>query len=141
MNTKIWLLSHDDSQADEEKVESIPLTFDSEEHYFGSFVYPLLEETRSELATSIKVMDTAPFADILSSIECTRGENILYDVTVGPWENRVKDSRWETRIHFSFIAIQTNRIQERDVCCFVMNLATWRKIWNSSQRIADMAAL
>ncbi|GJX89626.1 hypothetical protein Tco_0341640 [Tanacetum coccineum] len=84
----------------DESVESIPLTFDSEEHYFGSFVYPLLEETRSELATSIKVMDTAPFADILSSIECTRGENILYDVTVGPWENRVKDSRWETRIHF-----------------------------------------
>ncbi|GKD22510.1 hypothetical protein Tco_1224213 [Tanacetum coccineum] len=73
------------------KVENIPITFESEEHYLGSFVYPLLEETRSELATSIKVMDTAPFADILSFNECTSGENMLYDVTVGPWENQYNE--------------------------------------------------
>ncbi|PWA96126.1 uvrD-like Helicase, ATP-binding domain, P-loop containing nucleoside triphosphate hydrolase [Artemisia annua] len=80
------------------KVENIPLTFESVEHYFGSFVYPFLEETRSELATSIKVMDTAPFAHILSFDECTSGENMLYDVTVGHWENQY-DERGKDAYH------------------------------------------
>ncbi|GJZ35701.1 UvrD-like helicase, ATP-binding domain, P-loop containing nucleoside triphosphate hydrolase [Tanacetum coccineum] len=69
-------------------VEKIPLTFESEDHYFGSFVYPLLEETRSELASSMEVMDKAPFADILSFNESKSGENILYNVSVGSWKNQ-----------------------------------------------------
>ncbi|KAI3496642.1 hypothetical protein L1887_39013 [Cichorium endivia] len=39
-----------------QSVEKIPLTFRSEEHYFRSFVYLLLEETRTELASSMKMM-------------------------------------------------------------------------------------
>ena len=69
-------------------MENIPLTFESEEHYFGSFVYPLLEETRSELASSMEIMNKAPFADILSFNESKSGENMLYDVTVGCWKNQ-----------------------------------------------------
>ncbi|GKC35948.1 UvrD-like helicase, ATP-binding domain, P-loop containing nucleoside triphosphate hydrolase, partial [Tanacetum coccineum] len=59
------------------KVENIPLTFVSEEGYFGSFVYPLLEETRSELASSLEIMYKAPFADILSFKESTTGDLLL----------------------------------------------------------------
>ncbi|GJZ38912.1 UvrD-like helicase, ATP-binding domain, P-loop containing nucleoside triphosphate hydrolase [Tanacetum coccineum] len=69
------------------KVENIPLTFESEEHYFGSFVYPLLEETRAELASSIEIMYRAPFAEIIYFNESKCGENMVYDVTVGPWKN------------------------------------------------------
>ncbi|GJX43562.1 UvrD-like helicase, ATP-binding domain, P-loop containing nucleoside triphosphate hydrolase, partial [Tanacetum coccineum] len=69
-------------------VESIPLTFESEEHYFGSFVNPLLEETRSELASSMEIVHGAPYADMLSCNESRSGENRVYDVTVGPWKNQ-----------------------------------------------------
>ncbi|GJX73237.1 hypothetical protein Tco_0311832 [Tanacetum coccineum] len=44
------------------KVENLPLTLESEEHYFASFVYPLLEETRADLAYSMEIMYRAPFA-------------------------------------------------------------------------------
>ncbi|GKC61907.1 hypothetical protein Tco_1089505, partial [Tanacetum coccineum] len=72
-------------------VENIPLTFESEEHYFGSFVYPLLEETRSELASSMEIMYSAPFADILSINESKSGEDRIYDVTVGHWGNQFSE--------------------------------------------------
>ncbi|GJU96611.1 UvrD-like helicase, ATP-binding domain, P-loop containing nucleoside triphosphate hydrolase [Tanacetum coccineum] len=81
-------------KADEKRtirVENIPLTFESEEHYFGSFVYPLLEETRSELASSMEIMYSAPFADILSINESKSGEDRIYDVTVGHWGNQFSE--------------------------------------------------
>ncbi|GJQ99904.1 UvrD-like helicase, ATP-binding domain, P-loop containing nucleoside triphosphate hydrolase [Tanacetum coccineum] len=73
------------------KVENISLTFESEEHYFGSFVYPLLEEARSELASSMEIMHIVPFADILSFNETTSGENRVYDVIVGPWKKQYSE--------------------------------------------------
>ena len=69
-------------------MENIPLTFESEEHYFGSFVYPLLEETRTELASSLDIMSSAPFAEIFSLNEVKAKGKMLYDVKVGPWRNR-----------------------------------------------------
>ncbi|GJX14691.1 hypothetical protein Tco_0206449 [Tanacetum coccineum] len=68
-------------------VENIPLTFQCEEHYFGSFVYPLLEETLAELASSREIIYRALFAEILSFHESKCGENMVYDVSVGPWKN------------------------------------------------------
>ncbi|PWA72412.1 uvrD-like Helicase, ATP-binding domain, P-loop containing nucleoside triphosphate hydrolase [Artemisia annua] len=73
------------------KVDKIPLTFESEEHYFGSFVYPLLEETHFELASSMEIMYRAPFADILSVKKSKSGENMLYSVTVGRWRNQYSE--------------------------------------------------
>nr|GEZ11106.1 UvrD-like helicase, ATP-binding domain, P-loop containing nucleoside triphosphate hydrolase [Tanacetum cinerariifolium] len=72
-------------------VENIPLTFESEEHYFGSFVYLLLEEARFGLDSSMKIMHIAPFADMLSFNESTSGENRVYDVIVGPWKNQYSE--------------------------------------------------
>ncbi|PWA79190.1 uvrD-like Helicase, ATP-binding domain, P-loop containing nucleoside triphosphate hydrolase [Artemisia annua] len=73
------------------KVENMPLTFESEVHYFGSFVYPLLEETRADLASSMEIMYRAPFAEIISFNESKCGENMVYDVTVGPWKNQFSE--------------------------------------------------
>ncbi|PWA49328.1 uvrD-like Helicase, ATP-binding domain, P-loop containing nucleoside triphosphate hydrolase [Artemisia annua] len=73
------------------EVENLPLTFESEEHYFGSFVYPLLEETRADFASSMEIMYRAPFAEILSFNESKCGENMVYDVTAGPWKNQFSE--------------------------------------------------
>ncbi|GJY16701.1 UvrD-like helicase, ATP-binding domain, P-loop containing nucleoside triphosphate hydrolase [Tanacetum coccineum] len=72
-------------------VENLPLTFESEEHYFASFVYPLLEETRADLASSMEIMYRAPFAEILSFNESKCGENMVYDVIAGPWKNQFSE--------------------------------------------------
>ncbi|KAI3730438.1 hypothetical protein L1987_61608 [Smallanthus sonchifolius] len=68
------------------QVENIPLTFQSKEHYFRSFVNPLLEETRAELVSSMEIMYKAPYAEILSLNE-TKDGKMLYDVTVCNWRN------------------------------------------------------
>ncbi|KAI3817063.1 hypothetical protein L1987_10850 [Smallanthus sonchifolius] len=73
------------------QVENIPLTFQSEEHYAGSFVYPLLEETRAELASSIEIMYRAPYAEIFSLNETKDDGKMMYDVTVGNWRNRFSE--------------------------------------------------
>nr|XP_043619871.1 regulator of nonsense transcripts 1 homolog [Erigeron canadensis] len=69
------------------QVDKIPLTFDSEQQYFSSFVYPLLEETRAELASSLENIHRYPSAHILSIHEATRDGEAVYDVKVGPWRN------------------------------------------------------
>ncbi|KAJ9554076.1 hypothetical protein OSB04_018121 [Centaurea solstitialis] len=68
------------------QVEEIPFTFQSEEHYLGSFVYPLLEETRAELASSMDSMDKAPHAEVLSL-----NTELHYHVTVDTWKNRCSE--------------------------------------------------
>ena len=72
-------------------MKNIPLSFVSKNHYFGSFVYPVLEETRCEMASSMEIMNRAPFADIIAFNESRSGENMLYDVTVGPWKNQFSE--------------------------------------------------
>nr|GFA62012.1 UvrD-like helicase, ATP-binding domain, P-loop containing nucleoside triphosphate hydrolase [Tanacetum cinerariifolium] len=89
--TKLILSWSFDEHLYKNKVENIPLTFELEEHYFGSFVYPLLEKARSELASSMEIMHIAPFADMLSFNESTSGENRVYDVIVGPWKNQYSE--------------------------------------------------
>ncbi|XP_076897944.1 uncharacterized protein LOC143551376 [Bidens hawaiensis] len=69
------------------QVENIPLTFQSEEHYVGSFVHPLLEETRAELASSMKIMYRAPYAEIFSLNVTKDDGKLMYEVTVGNWRN------------------------------------------------------
>ncbi|KAL3635023.1 hypothetical protein CASFOL_022077 [Castilleja foliolosa] len=70
------------------QVENISETFESVDHYLGSYVYPLLEETRAELASAMETLYEAPFAKIKSLTESKRG---TYDVEVDQWENRKSD--------------------------------------------------
>ncbi|XP_059668939.1 uncharacterized protein LOC132314035 [Cornus florida] len=62
------------------QVEKIPLSFQSEDNYLGSYVFPLLEETRAELASSMEILYRAPFAEVISFNECKLHGKLLYDV-------------------------------------------------------------
>nr|XP_043619914.1 uncharacterized protein LOC122591730 [Erigeron canadensis] len=71
-----------------EPVDKIPLIYDSEQQYFTSFVNPLLEETRAELACSMEIIHRYPSAHVLSIHEARHDGKAVYDVKVGPWRNR-----------------------------------------------------
>ncbi|PWA55757.1 hypothetical protein CTI12_AA426780 [Artemisia annua] len=49
------------------------------------------KETRAGLASSMEVMDRAPFAEVVDFCEGKRGDHILYDFTVGTWKNRFSE--------------------------------------------------
>ncbi|XP_062113026.1 uncharacterized protein LOC133824169 isoform X1 [Humulus lupulus] len=74
-----------------DKVEKIPESFQSVEHYLGSFVYPLLEETRVQLYSSMDVLYRLPFAEVVAFDETkSKGEKV-YQVRVDCWRNRFND--------------------------------------------------
>ncbi|KAJ6401717.1 hypothetical protein OIU84_013891 [Salix udensis] len=70
------------------KVENIPESFDSVEHYLGSYVIPLLEETRAQLSSSMDNISTAPFAEVVAFFESKPHGTLLYDVQIDYWRNR-----------------------------------------------------
>ncbi|KAL3635030.1 hypothetical protein CASFOL_022084 [Castilleja foliolosa] len=74
------------------RVEDISESFESVDHYLGSFVYPLLEETRAELASAMEILYKAPFAKIKY---LTESKYETYDVEVDHWENRQNDGAKE----------------------------------------------
>ncbi|KAM7252228.1 hypothetical protein ACFE04_024111 [Oxalis oulophora] len=49
-----------------DKVHNIPKIFQSVGGYFGSYIYPLLEETRIQLVSSLDVISSAPFAQVVA---------------------------------------------------------------------------
>lgn len=63
--------------------------------YFGSYIYPLLDETRSELQSKVETTHGAPFGKVISIEECAR--NKLYDVKVDCWRNNVSKEPYKTR--------------------------------------------
>ncbi|XP_003631316.2 uncharacterized protein LOC100855072 isoform X1 [Vitis vinifera] len=70
------------------QVEKIPGTFQSAEHYFASFVYPLLEETRAQLSLGLELISRAPFAEVICIDKVEPDEELLYNVRVDYWRNR-----------------------------------------------------
>ncbi|XP_021823635.1 uncharacterized protein LOC110764898 [Prunus avium] len=77
-----------------EQVQKIPESFDSVQHYFSSYLYPLLEETRAQVHSSMETIDRAPSAEVVGCEECNPygpyGENV-YDIKVDCWRNRFND--------------------------------------------------
>ncbi|KAK2636002.1 hypothetical protein Ddye_030794 [Dipteronia dyeriana] len=71
-----------------DKIEKIPESFGSVEQYFGSFVLPLLEETRSELYSALETISTAPITTVVS-LKSKKYKVRLYDVVV--------DNRWQNK--------------------------------------------
>lgn len=69
-------------------MEKIPGTFQSAEHYFASFVYPLLEETRAQLSLGLELISRAPFAEVICIDKVEPDEELLYNVRVDYWRNR-----------------------------------------------------
>lgn len=69
-------------------MDYINLSFSSVEHYFGSFLYPLLEETRAQLCSSMEILSNAPFAEVISFEEAKSRDRKLYNVKTDSWKNR-----------------------------------------------------
>ncbi|KAF2298173.1 hypothetical protein GH714_016744 [Hevea brasiliensis] len=72
-------------------VKVIPKLFESVDHYFRSYVCPLLEETRARLHSSIEIIYRAPTAEVLALTPCRHDETLLYDVEIDYWRNRYND--------------------------------------------------
>ncbi|KAL8056362.1 hypothetical protein ABFX02_04G115400 [Erythranthe guttata] len=72
------------------QVDKIPDSFGCVDEYFGSYIFPLLEETRAELASAAESVHNTPFAEVASSSGPRHGR-FLYDVQVGSWRNRSSD--------------------------------------------------
>ncbi|CAI8617698.1 unnamed protein product [Vicia faba] len=72
------------------KVDYIDLSFHSLEKYYQSFVYPLLDETRAQLCSSVKILSSSPFAEVIS-LEHSRSHSYgrnHYVVKTDSWKNR-----------------------------------------------------
>ncbi|XP_050226216.1 uncharacterized protein LOC126676130 [Mercurialis annua] len=78
-----------DQRLFEDKVRRIPKTFSSVSHYMYSFIFPLIEETRSEMNSKLTMVSLAPACEILS-IEPLRNlkasDGLIYNVVL---ENKI----------------------------------------------------
>uniref|UniRef100_A0A803Q387 UvrD-like helicase ATP-binding domain-containing protein n=1 Tax=Cannabis sativa TaxID=3483 RepID=A0A803Q387_CANSA len=77
------------------KVEKIPESFESVQHYLGSFVYPLLEETRAQLYSSMDMLYRLPYAKVVAFDETKPHGEKVYQVQVDYWRNRFNDKSKE----------------------------------------------
>ncbi|KAI8552028.1 hypothetical protein RHMOL_Rhmol06G0232800 [Rhododendron molle] len=76
---------------EEARVEKIPELFGSVERYLGSFVFPLLEETRAALFSSLDSVHEAPYAEVIFLNESKPYGSSLFDIKVDNWRNRFND--------------------------------------------------
>ncbi|CAI9770918.1 unnamed protein product [Fraxinus pennsylvanica] len=76
------------------QVEKIPELHQSVDQYLGSYVFPLLEETRAELASAMDGVYNAPFAEViaLDAAKPYDTHTLLYNVKVDKWKNRLGHS-------------------------------------------------
>ncbi|XP_065004866.1 uncharacterized protein LOC135636771 isoform X1 [Musa acuminata AAA Group] len=65
------------------KVEMIPKTFDTTESYFSSFTYPLMEEVRAEVCSSLESISQASFVKI-EHLRCTKRKEHIYSILIAP---------------------------------------------------------
>ncbi|KAM1431247.1 hypothetical protein ACFX2I_047220 [Malus domestica] len=75
------------------QVKKIPESFDSALHYFGSYSFPLLEETRAKVQSSMETIDRAPFAEVVAFNESKSkfDETWIYNIKVDEWRNRFSE--------------------------------------------------
>ncbi|KAL8479569.1 hypothetical protein ACS0TY_026457 [Phlomoides rotata] len=74
----------------QQQVKKIPESFESVDQYLASYVFPLLEETRFELASALEIVYNAPYGEVTYFREL-RHERGSYNVKVERWENRTSD--------------------------------------------------
>jgi len=73
-------------------VEKIPKSFESVDHYLGSFHYSLLEEIRADISASLEVIDKAPFGELISFDEKPLG-SLFFKVQVDYWRKLSGDGK------------------------------------------------
>ncbi|OMO60730.1 Reverse transcriptase, RNA-dependent DNA polymerase [Corchorus capsularis] len=69
------------------QVERIPYSFQSIKSYFGSYVLPLLEETRAAMCSSLEIISRAPYAEV-TNLEASK---YTYGIHINCWRNRLSD--------------------------------------------------
>lgn len=69
----------------------IPDSFETISDYFRSYVYPLLEEMRVDLRSSLEILSRAPYAEIVQYHPIRRDQSNMYDIQVDEWRNRFND--------------------------------------------------
>ncbi|XAR48022.1 hypothetical protein NMG60_11030712 [Bertholletia excelsa] len=117
------------------QVEDIPETFQSLEQYFGSFVYPLLEETRAELASSMEMIDSAPFAEVISCDESMKHGSVMYDMKVDCWKNRFNDRGKEPYRTLPGDILIISAVKPQTLCYLQLEGIKWS--FASVQNISD----
>lgn len=75
----------------QDQVERISDSFKSVEHYLGSYVYPLLEETRAQLHLGMDIIWNQPFTEVSYFAESNTYGTKVYEVKVDCWRNRFCD--------------------------------------------------
>ncbi|WOH07546.1 hypothetical protein DCAR_0726978 [Daucus carota subsp. sativus] len=70
-----------------DQVGEIPNSFESVEHYQSSFIYPLLEEVRSEICSKMGSIFTAPLSKVISLHKSKQHRKLHCDVMVEGWKN------------------------------------------------------
>ncbi|KAK7316642.1 hypothetical protein RJT34_00257 [Clitoria ternatea] len=74
------------------KVEEIKLSFQSIDDYRASYVYPLLEETRAQLCSSMDMIYQAPFAEVIGLEVAEPHEEKMYNLGIHSWKNRFSNN-------------------------------------------------
>ncbi|KAL4187560.1 hypothetical protein AMTRI_Chr09g39590 [Amborella trichopoda] len=143
-------------------VTDIPQRFSSLDHYFGSFISPLLEETRAQLNQSFQTISKAPWTLVLARwakstyILSTNSEesfgngykphcgNVILLSTTKP--NSIEDlSRADSNHGLGVISVVDDKYEEEALGCFsidagcvvmfLMTLTPNLRIWKSLHRI------
>ncbi|KAK4773784.1 hypothetical protein SAY87_028803 [Trapa incisa] len=69
------------------QVEKIPEIFGSVESYLSSFLYPLLEDARAEICSSLRSISTLPYASVKVFKKLKPYNECFYNVGVDRWRN------------------------------------------------------
>ena len=62
-------------------MQKIPREFSSLDNYFKAFIAPLVEETRSQISSSLEVIREAPYSEIIS-MEAEKDTRLLYKMNL-----------------------------------------------------------
>ncbi|CAI9763492.1 unnamed protein product [Fraxinus pennsylvanica] len=83
------------------KVDQIPETFSSAEHYFRSFINPLIEETHADLRSNFTTLNYAPLREIFDVKEhkdFRLPNNLLYTITLRKLSDKEKGEAYEPEV-------------------------------------------
>ncbi|KAL2892258.1 TPR and ankyrin repeat-containing protein 1 [Bienertia sinuspersici] len=151
---KVFSWSIDDIFNDDyysEQVSKIPDSFDTIPEYLNSYVYPLLEETRADLRSSLEIISRAPYAELVSydksrhaNGKACRDKSFLYDFQIDEWRNRFNDrgkEPYKTLPGDIFVLVKSRPETVYDLCVLAQTwvLASVTRIYkdNSEDDIDD----
>ncbi|KAL2528127.1 P-loop containing nucleoside triphosphate hydrolase superfamily protein [Forsythia ovata] len=99
------------------KVEQIPKTFSSAEHYFRSFIDPLVEETHADLRSKFTTLYYAPVCeifDVRQHKDFRLPNNFIYNITLRRLSDSEKDEAYEPEVGdlIAFTDVKPKRIDD-----------------------------